>query len=115
MTNNIKISLNEHSKLTKSYYKNGQKKGNYEKLLENFSDCIIEILEAKINYILEMTAKVPDPKTAAKMYWATLTSLLFKRKKFQQYHLYLLMANLTLIFVEKQIFLITVLHQYVHQ
>ena len=40
-----------------------------------------------------MTTKLQDPKTAAKTYWAILSRLLYK-KKFQQYHLYLLMVNL---------------------
>ena len=61
-----------------------------------------------------MTTKLQDPKTAAKTYWAILSRLLYK-KKMQQYHLYLLTVNLSLIFVKKQIFLITFLRQYVHQ
>ena len=39
MTNNIKRSLKERSKLTKCYYKNGQKKSDYEKFFKKFSDC----------------------------------------------------------------------------
>ena len=35
MTNNIKRSSKESSKLTKCYYKNSQKKKDYEKLLES--------------------------------------------------------------------------------
>ena len=66
MTNSIKIYLKEHSKLTKCYYKNGQKKSDNENLLENSSACTKEILEAKNNYILKMTTKLQDPKTAAK-------------------------------------------------
>ena len=38
MTNNIKRSLKERSTLTKCYYKNSQKKSDYEKLLEKSSD-----------------------------------------------------------------------------
>ena len=70
MTNSIKRSLKERSKLTKCYYKNGQKKSCYEKLLEKFSDCTKEILEAKNNYFHKMTTKLQYPKTAAKTYWA---------------------------------------------
>ena len=80
MTNNIKRSLKERSKLTKCYYKNGQKKSDYEKLLEKCSDCTKEILEAKNNYTLKMTTKLQDPKTAAKTYWAILSRLLYKKK-----------------------------------
>ena len=62
MTNNIKRSLKERSKLTKCYYKNRQKKRDYEKLLEKSSDCTKEILKAKNNYILKMTTKLPSSK-----------------------------------------------------
>ena len=58
MTNSIKRSLKERSKLTKCYYKNDQKKSDYEKLLEKSSDCTKEILEAKSNYFLKMTVKL---------------------------------------------------------
>ena len=77
MANNIKRSLKERSKLTKCYYNNGQKKTDYEKLLEKSSE---EILEPKNNYILKMTAKLQDPKTAAKTHWAILSRLLYKKK-----------------------------------
>ena len=66
--------------MTKCYYKNGQKKSDFEKLLEKSSDCTKEILEAKNNYILKMTTKLQDPKTAAKTYWAILSRLLYKKK-----------------------------------
>ena len=42
----------------KCYYKNGQKKSDYEKLLEKSSDCTKEILEAKNSYILKITIKL---------------------------------------------------------
>ena len=80
MTNNIKRSLKERSKLTKCYYKNGQKKSDYEKIIERSSDFTKEILEAKNNYILKMTTKLQDPKTAARTYWAVLIRLLYKKK-----------------------------------
>ena len=73
MTNNIKRSLKECSKLTKCYYINGKKKRDYEKLLENSSDCTKETLEAKNNYILKMTTKFQDSRTVAKTYWAILS------------------------------------------
>ena len=72
ITNKTKRSLKERSKLTKSYYKNGQDKKDYEKLLEKSSDCTKEILEAKRNYILKMATNLQDRKTAAKSYWAIL-------------------------------------------
>ena len=66
--------------MTKCYYKNGQKKSDFEKLLEKSSDCTKEILEAKNIYILKMMTKFQDPKTAAKTYWAILSRLLYKEK-----------------------------------
>ena len=66
MTDSIKKSLKKHSKLSKSYYKNRQKKSDYEKLLEKSSDCTIEFLEAKNNYIFKITRKLQDPKTQSK-------------------------------------------------
>ena len=65
MINSIKRSLKERSKLIKCYYKNGQKKGDYEKLLEKSSDCTKEILKAKNNYNLKMTIKLLDLNTVA--------------------------------------------------
>ena len=108
MPNNIKSSLKKHSKLTKCYYKNDQKKSCHEKLLEKPFGCSKKTSEAKNHYVLKMTTKLRDPKAAAKTYY-------FTRKKLQQYHLYLLMVNLSLIFVKKQIFLRAFLRQYVHQ
>ena len=81
MTNSIKRFLKELSRFNKCYYKNEQKKIDHEKLLEKSSDFTKEIVEA------------------AKMYWAILSRLLYK-KKFQQYHLCLLMVNLYLIFLK---------------
>ena len=66
--------------MSKCYYKNSQKKIDYEKLLEKSSDCTKEILEAKNNYILKMTTKLQDPKTATKTYWAILSRRLHKKK-----------------------------------
>ena len=48
-------------------------------LLEKPSDCIKEILEAKNNYILKMTTKRQDLKTAARSYWAILSRLLYDK------------------------------------
>ena len=73
MTNSIKRYLKEHSKLTKCYYKNGQKKKDYEKLLEQCSDCTKEILEVKNNYIHKMTTKLQDPEIASRTYWDILS------------------------------------------
>ena len=69
MTDSIKRSLKERSKLSKYYYKNGQKKSDYKKLLEKSSDCTKDIFEAKSNFILKMTTKLQDAKT----HWAILS------------------------------------------
>ena len=80
MADRIKRSLKESSKFTKCYCKNGQKKSDHKKLFEKSSDCTKEILEAKNNYILKMTTRLQDPKTAPKTYWAILSGLLYKKK-----------------------------------
>ena len=47
MTDDIKKYLKEHSKLTKSYHKNGQQESDYEKVLEKSADCIKKFTQAK--------------------------------------------------------------------
>ena len=66
-TGNIKKSLKNRCKLTKFFYKNGQRKTDHEKVLEKSAECTQEILEAKKNYILKMTQKLADSNTAPKM------------------------------------------------
>ena len=60
MTDNIKKSLKERCKLTKVFYKNGQRKTDHDKVLEKSEECTKQILEAKKNYILKMTKKLSD-------------------------------------------------------
>ena len=79
----LKKSLKERSKLTKTYYKNGQQKIDYEKS----ADCTKKITQAKNDCINKMTDKLQNPSTAPKTYWAILSRLLYKNK-FQQYHHY---------------------------
>ena len=67
---NIKKSLKERSKLTKIFYKNGQRK----------TDSTNEILEAKKNYILNMSKKIEDSHTAPKAYWTILNRLIYNKK-----------------------------------
>ena len=47
----IKKYLKERSKLTKIFYKNGQRKIDHDKVLEKSEECTKQILEAKKNYI----------------------------------------------------------------
>ena len=49
MTDNIKKSLKERSKLRKIFYKNGQRKTDRRKVLQKATECTNEILEAKKN------------------------------------------------------------------
>ena len=114
MTDNIKNSLKDRSKLTKIFYKNGQRKTDREKVLEKATECTNEILEAKKNYILKMSNTLEDSHNAPKTYWTILNRLIYN-KKFLEYRLYLLMVTLFQFFVRKQTFLLTTLHQYVHQ
>ena len=66
MNGNIKKSLKERSKLTKMFYKNGQKSTDKDKVLAKSAECTKNILEAKNNYILKMTKKLEDSNTAPK-------------------------------------------------
>ena len=80
MTDNIKKSLKERCKLTNFFYKNGQRKTDYDKVLEKSEECTKQILEAKKNYILKMTKKLADSNTSPKAYWAILNRLLYNKK-----------------------------------
>ena len=65
----IKKYLKEGFKLTKFFYKNGQRKVDHDKVLEKSKERSKEILEAKKNYILKMTKKIADSNTSSKSYW----------------------------------------------
>ena len=80
MNGNIKKSLKERSKLTKMFYKNGQKSTDKDKVLAKSAECTKNILEAKNNYILKMTKNLEDSNTAPKTYWAILNRLLYNKK-----------------------------------
>ena len=58
MTDNIKKSLKERCKLTKFFYKYGQRKIDLDKVLQKSEECTKQILEAKRNCILKMTKKI---------------------------------------------------------
>ena len=80
MTDNIKKSLKERSRLTKIFYKNGQRKTGCEKVLEKATECTNQNLEAKKNYILKMSKKLEDSHTAPKAYWTILNRLIYNKK-----------------------------------
>ena len=68
MADNIKLSLKERCKLTKSFHKNGQRKIDDDKVLKKSEECIKQILEAKKNYILNMTKNLADFNTSTRLY-----------------------------------------------
>ena len=53
--------MKERTKLTKFYYKNGQRKEDQQKLMSNVVYCTEQVLKAKNGYILRMTNKSNDP------------------------------------------------------
>ena len=80
MTDKIKTLLRDRYKLTKMFYKNGQKTTDREKVLIKSAECTKEILEAKNIYILAMSKKLEDSKTAPKTYWTILNRLIYNKK-----------------------------------
>ena len=76
MNNNIKRCLKERSKLTKFFYRNGQKSEDKEK----FAYCTEQIMKAKNDYTQRMTNKLNDPKVAAKTYCSILNTFLYIKK-----------------------------------
>ena len=80
MTDNIKKSLKQRSKLTNIFYKNGLRNSDHIKVLEKLEKCTSLISEAKKNYVLKMTSKLEDSNTAPKTYWSTLNRFLYNKK-----------------------------------
>ena len=106
MTDIIKKSLKERCKLTKFFYKNGQRKIDHDKVLEKSEECTKQILEVKKNCILKMTKKNADSNTSPKTYWTMLNRLLHN-KKFPTIPSLIVDGKLISDFVKKQTFLIT--------
>ena len=79
MTDDIKKPLKERSKLTKTYYKNGQQIIDYDKVLETSADCTKKITQAKNDCNNKMTDKLQNSSAAPKTYWAILSRLLYKK------------------------------------
>ena len=80
MTDDIKKSQKQRSKLTKYFHKNGQRNSDYIKVLQKSEECTNLISEAKNNYILKMTSKLEDSNTAPKTYWSILNRFLYNKK-----------------------------------
>ena len=113
MTDNIKKSLKQRSKLTKIFYKNGQKNSDYIKVLEKSEECTSLIAEAKKNNILKMTYNLEDSNTASETYCPILNRFHYNKNTLQ-YHLYLLMVISFQIFARKSTFLISFFLLYAH-
>ena len=64
----IKKCLKKRWKLSKCYYKHGQKKEDQEKLPAKAAFCTEEILKTKSDYILRMTNRLNDLKAAPETY-----------------------------------------------
>ena len=58
------------SKLYKEYFKNGRKKGDYEKLSIMTTDVTDEISNSKKNYFDNLVGKSCDPKLNWNAYWS---------------------------------------------
>ena len=80
MTDNIKKSLRQRSKLTKTFYKIGKRKSDHIKVLGKSKECTSLISEAEKNYILKMTSKLEDSNTAQKKCWSKLNRFLYNKK-----------------------------------
>ena len=79
MTNKTKNLLRERSKLTKYFYRNGQRESYRDKVLEKYAECTRGILEAKIQNIRKMTSKLEDAFSAPKPYWTIINHLLYNK------------------------------------
>ena len=66
MTDKTKTLLEERSKLTNFFYRNGQRESDRDKVLEKYSECTRKTLKAKKQYILKMTNKLEDANTPSK-------------------------------------------------
>ena len=68
------------SYLTKAYYKYGERKPDFEKLIVKTNECTEIISAAKDKYIVKMLQKLNDPITAPKTYWKIINRFLSKKK-----------------------------------
>ena len=80
MTDNIKKSFKQRSKLTKIFYKHSQRNSVYIKVLEKSEECMRVISEAKKNYFLKMISKLEDSNATSKTYWPILNHFLYNKK-----------------------------------
>ena len=80
MTDVIKSRLKERSYLTRTYYKYGQRKSDFEKLIVKTNECKEIISDAKAKYIIQLFEKLNDPITARKTYSKIINRFLNNNK-----------------------------------
>ena len=76
MTDVIRSKLKERSYLNKTYYKYGERKSDFEKLIVKTNECTEIISAAKDKYNVKMCEKLNDPITAPKTYWNIINRFL---------------------------------------
>ena len=76
MTDVIRSKLKERSYLNKTYYKYGERKSDFEKLIVKTNECTEIISTAKDKYNVKMCEKLNDPITAPKTYWKIINRFL---------------------------------------
>ena len=76
----IKSQLKERSYLTKTYYKYGKRKPDFEKLIVKTNECQEIISAAKDKYIIQIYEKLNDPIAATKIYWKMINRFLNNKK-----------------------------------
>ena len=69
MTDVIKSQLKERSYLTKTYYKYGKRKSDFEKLIVKTNECKEIISAAKDKNIIQMCEKLNNSIIVPKTYW----------------------------------------------
>ena len=79
-TDVIKSQLKDRSYLTKTYYKYGKRKPDFEKLIVKTNQCKEFISATKDKYINQMCEKLNDPITALKTYWKIINHFLNNKK-----------------------------------
>ena len=80
MTDVIKSKLKERSYLTTTYYKYGERKSGFKKLIVKTNECSEMISAAKYKCIVKMCEKLNDPITAPKTYWKIINRFLSNKK-----------------------------------
>ena len=80
MNENIKRCLKERSKLTKFFYKNGQKSEERESFEAKATNCKKQVMKAKNDYTPRRNNKLNDSKAVPKTYWSILYRFLYNKK-----------------------------------